>query len=86
MVTLVIMTVAGSTARFGSRTASRLLWPWDSVREGVGKRHASGPSLSPMMKVDVRDFIAFADQSFADVERRLISPRKISVSVLPETE
>jgi len=48
MVTLVISTVAGLTARFGVRTASKLLWPADCRARALANATPTGPALSPI--------------------------------------
>ncbi len=66
IVTLVIITVAGLTARFGVSTASRFEWPSLCRARALANATPTGPSLLADQQVDMGDFVAFAGQGFAD--------------------
>ena len=48
IVTLVIITVAGFTARLGVSTASRLVWPSLCRARALAKAAPTGPSFEPI--------------------------------------
>ena len=66
IVTLVIITVAGFTARFGVSTASRFVWPSLCRARALANAVAHGAVLGADQQIDVGDFVAFAGQGFAD--------------------
>ncbi len=68
IVTLLNMTVAGLVSRLGATTASSAVKPSLLLHQRIGERGLGGAAARPDEQIDMGDFVAFADQRFANAQ------------------
>ena len=79
IVTLVIITVAGLTAKLGVSTANRLLWPSLWRANALANATAHRAVLAADQQIDMGDFVAVAGQGFSNEHRHSVhTPARVN--------